>query len=239
MLDSSYVDKLIKLSRSFDIELSPQQAELSLKHLDFVLETNKKFNLTRITSLDDAVILHILDSLFFSPYVAQAPLGPVLDMGTGAGFPGIPLAITSERSFTLVDSVRKKVDAVKSFVAHLYLSNVSCIHARLEDLAVQQNSHYACVVARAVASLPVLIEYASPFLYKGGLLVLSKGVPSDDESSSGMKAADICGLTFVERSDFDLPDGLGHRSFFIYRKTGSPSVSLPRQAGAAKKHPLA
>ena len=166
--------------------------------------------------------------------------GAVLDMGTGGGFPGIPLALATDRCFTLLDSVGKKVKAVSSFIDVLGLSQrCSATQERVEAFGASHSVRFAVVTARAMASLPVLVEYAAPILIPGGHLIVSKGNPENDEIISGDIAAKFCGLSRIETSEFDLPRGLGHRTFLIYKKTSKPSIKLPRAVGVARKTPLA
>ena len=235
----SLARQLFDYCEEYHLEVSFSQCELCVRHLLLVVDENTRLNLTRITDLDDALVLHLLDSLLFLSFLRNAPVGQVLDIGTGAGFPGVPLAISSHRSLTLLDSVGKKIDAVTRMVNLLNLSNIDTVHCRVEDFALTHRSSYSCVVARAVASLPVLVEYASPLLANNGLLVLSKGNPEADEVKSGDLVATICGFSQSERFDFELPYNLGHRSFFIYRKVGDSRIKLPRKVGVAKHHPLA
>lgn len=230
---------LQSLCESLDISITSEQALSCIHHLELVLDVNQSFNLTRITDVDSALVLHILDSLTLLPDLEQSPSGPVLDMGTGAGFPGIPLALVSGRSFTLVDSVGKKVRAVSQFLSALNLSYCSAQHVRLEELALSRRGDFSAVVARAVAPLPVLVEYAAPFLSHNGIFISSKGRLSAEELSSGVSAADICGLSLTHSSEFDLPSSYGHRTICVFQKTARPKIKLPRANGMAKHHPLA
>lgn len=234
-----FLDKLREYSKGLHLDVSDDQLLLCIHHLLLVIETNKRFNLTRILNIDDALVLHILDSLSFAPYIVNAPTGDLLDIGTGAGFPAIPLAIASNRATFALDSVGKKVDAVASFVSELGLCNLHAVHDRVESFALDNRNRFSCVVSRAVASLPVLIEYAAPLLCDQGLLVVSKGKPSQDEIDSGFQAARICGFQYSESHQFDLPDDLGHRNIFIFQKVRSPYIKLPRAIGLARKKPLA
>lgn len=218
--------------------LSDAQIRLCVEHLLFMLEENKKINLTRITEPHDAVILHILDSLALLPFVNQAPDGSLLDIGTGAGFPGLTLAIASGRKSVLMDSVGKKVKAVQSCIDHLGVSCASAIQDRVESYALNHRGEFAAVVARAVAPLAVLLEYASPLLAHNGLLVVTKGIPDVDELRDAHHAASIAGFISAERYNFNLPGGKGERAIFVYKKSSHAKVSLPRQVGIAKKHPL-
>lgn len=236
---NAYVDKLSSLCQQYGLAYDDDVYLKCLKHLNLVIEANQSINLTRITDYDEAIVLHILDSLLLAPYVDKAPGESLLDFGTGAGFPGLPLAVATQRYTILLDSVGKKVKAVSRFIDELCLSNVSAYHIRVEDYAVDHRSSVSCVVARAVAELPVLIEYAAPLLSQGGYLVLSKGNPTSVELDRGLIAAKMCGFHLIENDSLDLPFDLGHRSILVYEKSSKPSVKLPRKAGTAKKSPLA
>lgn len=219
-------------------QLSREQFSLCVAHLQLVLEANAHINLTRITEPHDAVILHLLDSLMLLPFISSAPSGALLDIGTGAGFPGLTLAIASGRPSTLLDSVGKKVSAVQSFISMLGVSNASALQERVEAFAVHHLHSYAVVVARAVAPLSVLLEYASPLLVDGGMLVVTKGIPKDDELSAASYAARLCGFSQAVRSDFSLPNEKGKRALFTYTKVKEAQIGLPRGVGVAKNHPL-
>lgn len=231
--------RLISYCKDYSLKVSEDDLRACIQHLDLVLQANKTTNLTRILNIEDAAVLHILDSLVLLPYIHKAPEGALLDMGTGAGFPGIPLTIVSGRKATYIDSVGKKVDAVNSFVKGLGLKHAHAVHDRLEEYARTHKKQFSVVTARALAPLPVLLEYAAPYLKDGGLFVITKGNPSDEELSSGMSAAKICGFTQLLNDSIDLPCGLGHREFIVLKKTHPASVSLPRANGMAKKNPLA
>lgn len=236
---SQMLSRLISYCKDYSLKVSDENLRVCIQHLDLVLEANKSINLTRILNIEDAAVLHILDSLVLLFYISKAPEGALLDMGTGAGFPGVPLTIASGRKAVYIDSVGKKVDAVNSFVKELGLKHAHAVHVRLEEYARTHKKQFAVVTARALAPLPVLVEYASPFLKDGGLFVVTKGNPSDKELQSGLAAAKICGFTTLMTDDLDLPNGLGHRKFIILKKTRQASVSLPRANGMAKKNPLA
>ena len=233
------LDRLTSYCKDYSLKVSEDELRTCIQHLDLVLETNKTTNLTRILNVEDAAVLHILDSLVLLPYINKAPDGALLDMGTGAGFPGIPLTIVTRRKATYIDSVGKKVDAVNSFIKALRLKHAHAVHDRLEEYARSHKKQYSVVTARALAPLPVLVEYAAPFLKDGGLFVITKGNPSDEELDAGLSASKICGFTTLLTDAIDLPDGLGHREFIVLKKTHPASVSLPRANGMAKKNPLA
>ena len=236
---NSDLSKLLSYCSEFDLNITDEQAALCIRHLDLVIEKNKQVNLTRILDRNEALILHILDSLLLLKQLNYAPEGQFLDMGTGAGFPGIPLAIATGRPAVLIDSVGKKINAVNEFCLELHLDHVTGVHSRLEDCAKTYKGSVSAVVARALASLPVLCEYASPYLAHGGMFIITKGNPSKDELESGIKAADICGMRLIDTDSFDLPLNLGHRETLVFEKYKPASLKLPRQIGLARKKPLA
>ena len=229
--------KLMEMAGTFGLKVTEGQTEKLLHHLQLVLDTNKVLNLTAIDNLDDAVILHTIDSLLFLPFLDDADR--FVDIGTGGGFPGIPLAICSSSHGTLIDSVKKKTVAVNSFIESLGLPNTcECLDVRAEELAQQHPEEYSCVVARAVAPTNVLIEYATPLLSKGGRLIVSKGRPDQIEEDEAARAAEICGMSIVSRETFDLPESKGTRTITVIRKDGEATVKLPRRPGMATKRPL-
>lgn len=215
------------------------QAVVLARHLDLVIQKNRVVNITRISTVDEAAFLHVVDSLLLLEAFSAAPDGPFLDMGTGAGYPGIPLAVVTGRSATLVDSVRKKAAAVDEFVRELGLSDgVEVLATRVEDLARDRRGAYSVVTARAVAQTNVLVEYASPLLRRGGRLVVAKARPTDEELAQADAACRLCGMRRVSRETFELPRGLGHREVISYERVGRPRIKLPRAVGMARHHPL-
>lgn len=237
---STNIDRVILMARDFDIPVSVHQAELLLKHISLVNEKNRTINLTRITSVDDAIDRHIVDSLLYLKQMSSLEDDSHLcDIGTGAGFPGIPIAIMTNFSIDMVDSVGKKIDCVNSFIEDLELADrCHAFHVRVEDLARSNDSKYEYVTARAVAKLRVLIEYAAPLLAIGGSLIASKGNLTDEELDDAIKTAKICGMKIVSRETFELPNESGHREILKVEKIKRSSVRLPRRTGEAKASPL-
>lgn len=253
------------LCEANEIPLSEDQAVLVVRHLQLMLEKNRKVNLTAIRDPRVALVLHSFDSLLFSRVVAclgataWTPAGltlstigkgdtagcacrfpSILDIGTGGGFPGIPLACSCPCEVTLLDSVGKKVAACLEFVSALGLdAKVTCVHDRVESFARSHRSLFDFVVARALAPLDVLIEYSEPVVRTGGFLVFSKGTPEIEELENATFVAGLCGFENVSRETFDLPFGMGRREFFVYKKVRKSKVNLPRSVGEARKHQLA
>ena len=233
-------DQLISELSSYGIVITKEQSDTLVSYLQLVIEKNKVINLTRITEPTDAVTLHLVDSLLplACKEIGIGKEDHLLDMGTGAGFPGVPLAVVTGAHALLVDSVRKKVDAVSEFCRTLGLRGAITRHARLEELAREIPLSQEYVFARAVARTNVLLEYATPFLTMDGKLVVEKGRPDDEELEEADHAARLCGMKFVSRETFELPRELGHREILIYKKARKAQIKLPRKNGMARQNPL-
>lgn len=239
-MDQALVRQLADELSDYGIDVREEQAILLVRYLELVIEKNKVVNLTRITKPAEAVTLHLVDSLLplSSDHLHLDEGTSLLDMGTGAGFPGVPVAVLTGARSTLVDSVRKKTDAVSEFVHELGIENVIARHARLEDLAREMPASQDVVFARALARTNILMEYATPFLRKKGLLVVEKARPDDDELSEAQRAAKICGFELVSRETSELPHDLGHREILFYEKVHEARIKLPRRVGLARTQPL-
>lgn len=240
LMSESLEKQLIEELSGFGIDVTGDQAHVLVAYLNLVIEKNKVLNLTRITEPTEAVTLHLVDSLLplASPHVQVSEKDHLLDMGTGAGFPGVPFGVITKAEALLVDSVGKKTTAVQEFVDTLGLANISTRHARLEELAREIPQSQNLVLARAVAKTYVLLEYATPFLVQSGKLVIEKGRPDDAELFAAEQAAKICGLKLVSRETFDLPRKLGHREILTYQKVRKSQIKLPRRNGLAREKPL-
>lgn len=221
------------------LPLNEVDAYAVLRHVDWLLETNPTLNLTAVTDPDEALRLHALDSLLAWPEVDSAPEGMLLDLGTGGGFPGLPLAIATKRRTLLIDSVRKKADAVKRYVLHENLDSwVSVSGERSEAVAREQGACAAVVIARAVAPLPSLIELATPLLQNRGRFIAMKGEPDAKETEAAERAASVCGMSLVSDREYGLPGGDERRRILVWERNESPEVALPRREGMAVKRPL-
>ena len=229
--------ELIGYCSQLDLDLDLSDAELCVRHLLMVNQVNQYMNLTRISDIHEALVLHVVDSLSLTrdlPIESER----FLDMGTGAGFPGIPFAIYTGCEGVLLDSVGKKINAVDAFIAELGLDTVSAVHDRCESYASKHASEFDIVFARAVGQMNLIVEYATPFIEEDGYLVMAKANPSDEERRIADKTAELCGLELVGVDEFDLPCELGHRTVYLYQKVSKPRVKLPRAVGLAKKQPL-
>jgi 16S rRNA (guanine527-N7)-methyltransferase len=211
----------------------------------FLLE-NQKLNLSSLRDpkqcwigniLDSLPLLHRLDALFPIKQESYA----LLDIGTGGGFPLLPLAIArSDLHCTGLDATRKKVDAVDRIVSALALTNVKLITGRSEEVAYkpQYRQQFDIVTARAVAPLNVLLELCAPFARLNGILVFWKSMHIADEQRASLSAAKALGCELVETHRYELPEGFGERQLLIYRKTAPTDRRYPRDVGIPKKEPL-
>lgn len=229
----------VKFCEHYD--LTEEQYKLLVSHLEWVIEANKRVRLTAIEDFDLGLRLHVGDSLEVLPEISAAPNGMVLDMGSGGGFPGVPIAIMSQRKVVCLDSVQKKMSALNGFVeANPSLASLlSTAAVRAEELAIARPGEFSCVVARALSSLPSLVELSAPLLSSGGWLVAMKGNIEDSEIAEGLVVAAVCGLEQVHIRRYTLFGGDESRAIVVYRKIGQPQIALPRRVGMAQRKPLA
>ena len=234
--------------------VSPQQIIAKLpahtqKKLGELVEVfigeNQNINLSAHRTKDRVWMGNILDSLGAFDAIeafssAQTPLR-ILDIGTGGGFPLLPLAITLPyHHFTGMDSVKKKIDAVQRIIDALNLSNVSLITGRAEELGsnAQNQEHYDIVTAKAVAETRLLLEYCAPFVKVGGHILLWKSMNIDDEISSSKRAEVELHLQRKTPIPYELGGDWGQRQILVYQKTKATPQVYPRPVGTAKKNPL-
>lgn len=227
--------EIVAALAAVDICVTFHQAEQLSRHASLVLEANEHINLTRITAPADILELHIMDSLLPLARITM-PSGPLVDIGSGAGFPGIPLAVMGH-TVTLCESVKKKALFLGECVTSLGL-DCDVIPLRAEELAQTARDRYAGVIARAVSALPSLVELASPLLRPGGCLIALKGRLETIECERADRAAAQCGMSRTETVAYSLPRG-DARTIAVFVKSGSPRVRLPRRPGLAQRHPLA
>ena len=216
-----------------------QTMSLMQRYLDSILEANKVTNLTRITDGEQARLLHVEDSLVGLPEVNEAPTGLYGDLGSGGGFPGVPLALATGRKTLLVDSVKKKMAIVQSALDDLTLSEqISTSSERIEDLPLEYKEKFAVLTARALSKLVSLIELASPLLKKGGRLVCYKAQLSSEELEEALAVQDLVGMKMISQREICLSDGETTRTIVVFEKIGKPRIKLPRRIGLAQKQPL-
>lgn len=238
IIDAQYADLLCTQADLLGVEVDAGSCALLLEHLKLVLRANASFNLTSITNGVEAIRLHIVDSLAGVPEVIMAPRGRLADIGSGAGYPGIPIAIVCHRKATLFESVGKKARFLEDVATELQLDGIDVEGRRSEELSEAHRNGYSVVTARALSSLPSLLELASPLLQIGGELIAYKGQLDAQERSKGNAAAEILGFVLQRERRVFLPTGGEERTILVYAKTGEPSISLPRRPGLAQRRPL-
>ncbi len=206
-----------------------------------VLEWNEKVNLTRITEPEEFVVKHFLDSLVCCNRREFRQAERIIDVGTGAGFPGVPLAILApEKKFVLMDSLAKRLRIIDELCAEAGISNVETVHARAEELARNKNhrERYDLCVSRAVANMAVLSEYCLPFIKVGGAFMAYKGPEAETEAAEAENAIRLLGGSLQEIFDASLEKyQISHRIIFI-KKVKNTVSKFPRKAGTPTKEPL-
>jgi len=220
------------------IALTGEQVEKFSLYADLLLEWNNKVNLTSITEPEEIILKHFVDSLTLGPLVKGENM---VDIGTGAGFPGVPLKILlPDVNVYLVDSLAKRLEFLKVVKESLGLKNVEIIHSRAEDFArdPKYREQFTCATSRAVARLPVLLEYALPLLKIGGLFLASKGAQVDEEVMESQKALQLLGGKILEVRKLSLGLEAEHRSIVVVEKTAPTPKTYPRKAGTPAKKPI-
>lgn len=204
------------------------------KYEQMLIETNKKFNLTSIDDPEEIRIKHFEDSLTIKSYINDGM--KVLDIGSGAGFPGIPLRIEKNFDLTLIDSVNKKVNFMNQVIDELNLKNTRAVHVRAEDYAKDHREEFDMVISRAVANLSTLSEYALPFLKVGGIFIAMKGPKAEEEYEDAQNALKILGGELINIDSLDLYGNT--RKNILIKKVRSTKKKYPRDKNLPKKKPL-
>lgn len=211
------------------------------QYYDHLLEWNKVMNLTAITSEEEFAVKHILDSVLIHQVFSLNQVEKVIDIGTGAGLPGIPLKILFPHiNITLLDSLNKRIHFLEEVVNALQLENVELIHGRAEDFGRDEayREMYDLTVSRAVSQLPVLTEYCLPFVKESGYFIAYKSIETNDEINSAATAIDTLGGVLKEVRDVALLDQKIPRRFVMIEKVKKTPEKYPRKAGKPQKKPL-
>jgi len=226
-------EKLNKIN----IEIEDIQIEKFYNYMNLLVEWNEKINLTAITEPKEVILKHFVDCITILKYIAKDV--KIVDVGTGAGFPGIPLNIMdSKQNYTLVDSLNKRINFLNEMINELNLENINTVHSRIEDFAKNNKEVYDIATSRAVASLNVLLEYLLPLVKVGGICICMKGSNVEEEIQNSEKALEILGGKIESIEEIVLPDSDITRNIVIVRKTKSTPNKYPRKAGIAVKEPI-
>lgn len=231
---------LISTLNQLNIQIKDEQADALLSFMDILLEANKHINLTSITEPEDFILKHIVDSLIMlsKDYVKEGI--KVLDLGTGGGFPGIPLKILyPEIQITLVDSVGKKLKFIDDAARNLGIK-VELVHERAENLGKNKKyrEKYDIVISRAVANMQTLSELCLPLVKVDGLMIASKGPKYNEELDTAKNAMKILGGQVKSIEDCTIPIAELERHVIIIEKTNATPAAYPRKPGMPNKNPL-
>ncbi|WP_434310409.1 16S rRNA (guanine(527)-N(7))-methyltransferase RsmG [Hominifimenecus sp. rT4P-3] len=226
------------------LELTDRQTEQYAQYAKLLVEWNSVMNLTGITEFEEIVEKHFLDSVAigFAEHVSRETNGRLIDVGSGAGFPGIPLKILFPHlKVTLLDSLNKRVNFLQEVIHSLHLEQIEAVHGRAEDLAkdLRYREQYDLCVSRAVANLSTLTEYCLPFIRKGGFFVAYKSGKVEEELQNAKKAIKVLGGAIQRKESFVLPGTEIDRSLIFMKKVEYTPKKYPRKAGLPSKQPLA
>ena len=220
-------------------ELTDLQLQQFDKYYEMLVETNKVMNLTALTEPQDVAVKHIVDSLM--AYSDYFPGKVLADVGTGAGFPGIPLKIYCPAlKVVLIDSLAKRLNFLQRVIDELALTDIECVHLRAEDAGknAAHREKYDIVTARAVARLSVLSEYCLPLVKVGGMFVALKGAKYKEEIAAAGKALNVLGGKLVKAQQVELPGLDDGRAVVTIKKVKASPKAYPRKAGLPEKNPL-
>lgn len=222
-----------------NILFNDKQLHMFYNYMNMLLDWNERINLTAITNPEDMILKHFIDSLTINNYIEKNK--NIADVGSGAGFPGIPLKIYREDiEVTLVDSLNKRINFLDNVISTLGLEDICTVHARIEDFGRNKNyrESFDYVTARAVANLSVLSEYLIPVARIGGKCICMKGNDVAEEVDNGKNAVNILGGKIEKIDEFILPNSDISRSVVIIDKERCTPNRFPRKAGIPSKEPL-
>lgn len=239
MEKQEFEQKIKTYADEIEIVLNEQQIHQFYQYMELLLEWNEKINLTAITNPEEIIVKHFIDSLTIAKHVKENTR--LIDVGTGAGFPGIPLKIIREDiEITLLDSLNKRVNFLNEVIHELKLSKIQTVHSRVEDFAKDKKNResFDYATSRAVANLSTLSEYLIPLVKIGGNAISMKGSEVDEEMKQSQKAISLLGGKIETIETFQLPQSDINRNIIIIHKTQNTPNKYPRKAGMPSKEPI-
>ncbi len=232
------IDEFIESLRKLNIDITSRQLEQLEEYYNLLVEWNEKINLTRITLKDDVYLKHFYDSATIVKVIDLNKVDTFCDFGTGAGFPGIVIKILFPHlNVTLVDSLNKRINFLNIVIEKLKLEKIVAIHSRIEDFARTHREKFDLVTARAVASLPVLLEYATGIIKKDKYFVAMKA-SIDEELEQSINAQKTLKIKLIDKNSFLLPKENSVRNILLFQKQERTNLKYPRNPSEIKKKPL-
>ncbi len=224
-----------------NLSISEYQKNQFQNYYELLIEENEKYNLTAITDYEDVLIKHFIDSALINQLDLDFNNKKMIDIGTGAGFPAIPIKIMNPTvHMTCLDALNKRIGFLNLVIGNLKLDHVELIHGRAEDFGQNPayREQYDYAVSRAVAELRLLLEFVMPFVKPGGYFIAYKSLKSDQELVDADNALKMMQTRLEKIVKLNLPNNQGFRELLVFRKTGNISKKYPRKAGVPKKSPL-
>ena len=239
MEKEKFKELMCSYGKQIDIEFNDKQLEQFYEYMNLLLEWNEKINLTAIVEPEEVILKHFIDSLTINKYIEKNKT--IADVGTGAGFPGIPLKIyRPDLKVVLVDSLNKRINFLNDVIAKLDLEDISTVHSRIEDFGKDKKyrESFDYVTARAVANLTTLSEYLIPISKVNGMCICMKGNEVEGEIRDSEKAINLLGGKIEKVDSFNLPGSDISRNVIIIDKIKNTPNKYPRKAGVPSKEPL-
>lgn len=234
-----FSNEFVNQAKKMNIEINDNQIKKFYDYMNLLIEWNDKINLTAITEPKEVIVKHFIDSILAAKYIKDN--SSIIDVGTGAGFPGIPLKIFNDSyKITLLDSLNKRTIFLQEVIEKLGLENMEVIHGRAEDYAQDKKYRemYDYAISRAVAPLNILLEYLVPYTRIDGSVIAMKGSNAEQELIEAKNAINKLGAEVREKSVVQLPDDSGERYILVLGKKEHTNKTYPRKAGTPKKNPL-
>ena len=237
MEKTNFYKKMAEESEKIGIKLPDEQLNEFYEYMQLLLEWNEKMNLTAITDPEEVIKKHFVDSITIKKYIKEE--NRLIDVGTGAGFPGIPLKIVDKSiKLTLLDSLNKRINFLNEIIEKLSLKEVNTIHSRAEEYAKNKaRESYDVAVSRAVADLPILLEYLMPYVKLNGICICMKGTKAQEELERSKKAINILGGKLEKVEKITIDEEM-ERNLIIIRKIKDTPNKYPRKAGIPTKNPI-
>ena len=233
----NFTSKIQEECKKINVNLEAEQIEQFYTYMQELIEWNNKINLTAIIEPEEIIKKHFIDCLSIIKYIKDD--NKIIDVGTGAGFPGIPIKIANKSlNITLLDSLNKRISFLNEIITKLKLSNIETVHARAEEyIANGKREKYDIAVSRAVANLPTLLEYLMPYVKVNGICICMKGPKAQAELEESKKAIEILGGRLEKIENIKIDENMD-RNIIIIRKIKNTPNTYPRKAGKPGREPI-